>query len=61
VLLVALVLGLQLAPVGLLDRLRLRVEAWNPVALAAGLTVTIIVAAATVPGGAVPPFIYFAF
>lgn len=61
VLFVALVLGLQLAPARTLERLRLRVEAWNPVPLAAGLTATIVIVAATVPGGAVPPFIYFAF
>ncbi|MCW2992369.1 MAG: hypothetical protein JWM73_2963, partial [Solirubrobacterales bacterium] len=41
--------------------LRHRVEAFNPVALGAGLALTIIIVGSTIPGGAVPPFIYFQF
>jgi alginate O-acetyltransferase complex protein AlgI len=58
---IVLAIGLQLLPEKPIVALRHRVEAWNPPALAAGLVVTIIVVGSTVPGGAVPPFIYFQF
>ncbi len=58
---VVLSIGLQLLPERPIVALRHRLEAANPVALAAALTVTIIVVGSTVPGGAVPPFIYFQF
>jgi len=61
VLAVVLAIGLQLLPERPVVALRHRLEALNPPALAAGLIVTIIVVGATVPGGAVPPFIYFQF
>jgi hypothetical protein len=41
--------------------LRHRLEALDAPALAAALTVTIVVVGSTVPGGSVPPFIYFQF
>ena len=58
---IALAIGLQLLPERPIVALRHRVEALNPVPLAFGLAVTIAVVGATVPGGAVPPFIYFQF
>jgi D-alanyl-lipoteichoic acid acyltransferase DltB (MBOAT superfamily) len=58
---IVLSIGLQLLPEQPIVALRHRVEAWNPPALAAGLVVTIIVVGSTVPGGSVPPFIYFQF
>jgi alginate O-acetyltransferase complex protein AlgI len=54
-------IGFQLIPERPIAALRHRFEALNPVPLAAALTVTIIVVGSTIPGGAVPPFIYFAF
>ena len=54
-------IGFQLVPERPIAALRHRFEALNPVPLAAALTVTIIVVGSTIPGGAVPPFIYFAF
>lgn len=61
VLAVASVIGLQLLPERAGERLRDWVDARHPVALGAGLAVTIIIAGATVPSQGVPPFIYFAF
>jgi alginate O-acetyltransferase complex protein AlgI len=58
---VVLAIGLQLLPERPVVTLRHRVEAYNPVALATGLAVTIIVVGSTIPGGSVPPFIYFQF
>jgi D-alanyl-lipoteichoic acid acyltransferase DltB (MBOAT superfamily) len=58
---IVLAIGLQLLPERPIVALRHRVEALNPVALGAGLAVTIIVVGTTIPGGAVPPFIYFQF
>ena len=52
-------IGLQLLPERPMVALRHRVEALNPVALAAGMAVTIIIVGSTIPGGAVPPFSYF--
>jgi alginate O-acetyltransferase complex protein AlgI len=58
---VAGVLLLQLMPERPMDRLRDRVQAVNPVALGLGLAAVVAVVAASVPGNAVPPFIYFQF
>jgi alginate O-acetyltransferase complex protein AlgI len=58
---IVVAIGLQLLPERPINALRHRVEALNPAALAAGLAVTIAIVGATVPGGAVPPFIYFQF
>ena len=58
---VVLVIGLQLVPENLIDRVRLRIEAAPPVALGTGLAIVIMFVAATVPSQGVPPFIYFQF
>jgi D-alanyl-lipoteichoic acid acyltransferase DltB (MBOAT superfamily) len=58
---IVLAIGMQLLPERPIVALRHRIEALNPVALAGGLAVTIIVVGSTIPGGAVPPFIYFQF
>lgn len=58
---IAIVLGLQLLPERPLERVRLAIERSNPVTLGLGLAVSIMLISATVPGGAVPPFIYFQF
>jgi D-alanyl-lipoteichoic acid acyltransferase DltB (MBOAT superfamily) len=55
------VLALQLLPERPLDALRERLVALNPVALGGVLAVTVALVAASVPGNAVPPFIYFQF
>jgi len=54
-------IGFQLLPERPIVALRHRFEALNPVALGAGLALTIIIVGSTIPGGAVPPFIYFQF
>jgi D-alanyl-lipoteichoic acid acyltransferase DltB (MBOAT superfamily) len=56
-----LVIGLQLVPEKPLTGLRMRFEAARPVALGLGLAVTVALVGASVPGQAVPPFIYFQF
>src|SRR4051812_45848895 len=58
---IVLAIGLQLVPERPIVRLRHRIEAFNPVPLAVGMFVVIALVGATVPGGAVPPFIYFQF
>jgi alginate O-acetyltransferase complex protein AlgI len=58
---IAVVLALQLAPAGPLDLVRERLAGLRPVALGMGLAAVIAIAAASVPGDAVPPFIYFRF
>jgi alginate O-acetyltransferase complex protein AlgI len=58
---VVLVIGLQLLPPDPLDRLRLRLAALPAPALGLGLAVVVATVGATVPGGGVPPFIYFQF
>jgi alginate O-acetyltransferase complex protein AlgI len=58
---VAGILALQLLPEHPLDAIRERLQAVNPVPLGAGLAVVVALAAASVPGSAVPPFIYFQF
>ena len=57
----ALVIGLQLVPEKPLTWVRLRLEGVRPVALGMGLAVTVALVGASVPGQAVPPFIYFQF
>ena len=54
-------LALQLLPERPLDAVRERLQALNPVVLGAGLAIVVALVAATVPGNAVPPFIYFRF
>ena len=56
-----LVFGLQLVPERPIRVLRERFEGLNPAALGLGLATCIAVVGATVPGQAVPPFIYFQF
>jgi D-alanyl-lipoteichoic acid acyltransferase DltB (MBOAT superfamily) len=58
---IVLAIGLQLVPERPIAALRHRIEALDPVPLAAALALTIIVVGSTIPGGAVPPFIYFQF
>ncbi len=55
------VLILQVAPERPLARLQSALESLSPVLLGAGLALTVILVAATVPGQGVPPFIYFRF
>jgi alginate O-acetyltransferase complex protein AlgI len=55
------VLALQLLPERPLDMLRERMVAVRPVALGGALAATVAFVAASVPGHAVPPFIYFQF
>jgi D-alanyl-lipoteichoic acid acyltransferase DltB (MBOAT superfamily) len=55
------VLALQLLPERPLDVVRERLQALDPIALGAGLASIVALVAASVPGNAVPPFIYFRF
>jgi alginate O-acetyltransferase complex protein AlgI len=55
------VIGFQLLPPVPLERVRLWFAELPAPALGAGLAAVIAVVGATVPGGAVPPFIYFQF
>jgi D-alanyl-lipoteichoic acid acyltransferase DltB (MBOAT superfamily) len=55
------VLAVQLAPRGTVAAVSERLSAARPAVLGAALAVTVMVVAAAVPGGAVPPFIYFQF
>ncbi len=55
------ILALQLLPAKPLDAIRERLQALDPLALGFGLAVTVALVAASVPGNAVPPFIYFRF
>jgi alginate O-acetyltransferase complex protein AlgI len=55
------VIGLQLVPEAVLDRLRVHFEDLSPAALGATLLLIVMCVAATVPSGGVPPFIYFRF
>jgi alginate O-acetyltransferase complex protein AlgI len=56
-----LVFGLQLVPERPVEALRLRFESLNPAVLGLGLATCVAIVGATVPGQAVPPFIYFQF
>ena len=58
---IAGVLALQLLPERPIDAFRERLVAIRPVALGGALAVTVAIVAASVPGHAVPPFIYFQF
>jgi alginate O-acetyltransferase complex protein AlgI len=58
---IAGVLALQLLPGRPLDAIRERLVAVRPVALGGALAATVALVAASVPGHAVPPFIYFQF
>jgi alginate O-acetyltransferase complex protein AlgI len=55
------ILALQLLPARPVDAIRERLQALDPVPLGFGLAVTVALVAASVPGNAVPPFIYFRF
>jgi alginate O-acetyltransferase complex protein AlgI len=56
-----LVFGLQLLPERPIEVLRARFESLNPAVLGLGLAACVAIVGATVPGQAVPPFIYFQF
>jgi D-alanyl-lipoteichoic acid acyltransferase DltB (MBOAT superfamily) len=58
---VVLVIGVQLLPEKPLERVRVRVEKMRPVTLGVLLALVIATVGASIPGGAVPTFIYFAF
>jgi len=58
---IAGVLALQLLPERPLDAFRERLVAIRPAALGGALAATVALVAASVPGHAVPPFIYFQF
>ena len=58
---VVAVIGIQLLPPRPLERLQLRIERLQPLALALALAIVILVVGATVPSQGVPPFIYFQF
>jgi hypothetical protein len=58
---IAGVLAVQLLPERPLDALRERLVAMRPVVLGTALAVTVAIVSASVPGHAVPPFIYFQF
>jgi alginate O-acetyltransferase complex protein AlgI len=55
------ILALQLLPEHPLDAIRERLQGVGAVPLGAGLAVVVALVAASVPGNAVPPFIYFQF
>ena len=61
VLALIVVIGMQLLPPRPLERLQVWIEGLNPIGLAAGVAVTILIVGATVPSQGVPPFIYFQF
>jgi hypothetical protein len=52
---------MQLLPPDPLERIRLRAARLPAPALGTALAAVIAVVGATVPGGSVPPFIYFQF
>ena len=58
---IVVVIGMQLLPPAPLERIRVRVATLPAPALGFGLAAVIAVVGATVPGGSVPPFIYFQF
>ena len=58
---VVAVIGIQVLPPRPLERLQLRIERLQPLALALALAIVILVVGATVPSQGVPPFIYFQF
>ena len=61
VLAIVVVIGLQLLPAERVEAFQFRIERLRPAVLATGLSVTVLVAGATVSGEGVAPFIYFRF
>jgi D-alanyl-lipoteichoic acid acyltransferase DltB (MBOAT superfamily) len=61
VLALIVVIGTQLLPPRPVERLQTWIEGLNPIGLAGGVAVTILIVGATVPSQGVPPFIYFQF
>jgi alginate O-acetyltransferase complex protein AlgI len=55
------VIAYQVLPRERLTALRLRIEGLQPAILGAGLAIIVMLVAASVPSGGVPPFIYFQF
>jgi hypothetical protein len=60
-LMILVVVGLQLVPENIVERVQVRIERANPVLLGAALAVTIALVGATVSSQGVAPFIYFRF
>ena len=58
---IVVVIGLQLLPPERVEAFQFRIERLRPAVLATGLSVTVLVAGATVSGEGVAPFIYFRF
>ena len=58
---IVVVIGLQLLPENLVERVQVRLESVRPVLLGAGLAVVIALVGATVSSQGVAPFIYFRF
>ena len=58
---VLVVIGFQLLPANLLDRVRFRLAGLPAPSLGLGLAVVVALVGATVPSEGVPPFIYFQF
>jgi D-alanyl-lipoteichoic acid acyltransferase DltB (MBOAT superfamily) len=58
---VAGVIGLQLVPADMVERVQVRIERLQPVLLAAALAFIVVVVGATVSSQGVAPFIYFRF
>jgi D-alanyl-lipoteichoic acid acyltransferase DltB (MBOAT superfamily) len=58
---VAGVVGLQLVPPDMVERVQVRIERLQPVLLAAALAFIVVVVGATVSSQGVAPFIYFRF
>jgi alginate O-acetyltransferase complex protein AlgI len=58
---IVVVIGLQLLPENLVERVQVRIESIRPLLLGAGLAVVIALVGATVSGQGVAPFIYFRF
>jgi hypothetical protein len=60
-LIIVVVIGLQLVPERLVERVQVRIERTDPVLLGAALAVVIALVGATVSSQGVAPFIYFRF
>jgi alginate O-acetyltransferase complex protein AlgI len=60
-LMILVVIGLQLVPENIVERVQVRIERARPVLLGAALAVTIAIVGATVSSQGVAPFIYFRF
>jgi D-alanyl-lipoteichoic acid acyltransferase DltB (MBOAT superfamily) len=61
VLAIVVVIGLQLLPADGVERLQVRLEGLQPMVLALGLAVLVLLVGATVSSQGVAPFIYFRF